>query len=214
MSLTELFDLSTFHHRELFSGCEHPWEPLLRLKDYLNNVPGNIATIALPEGVYVRHPETIYVGAGTVFEPGCYLEGPCILGEGCKVRHGAYLRGYVLAGKGCVLGHATEAKHAIFLDGAHAAHFAYVGDSIVGNRVNLGAGVKCANLKFDGSSISVMWKGFRLHSGLKKLGAIIGDNSQIGCNAVTNPGTVIGAGVFWYPCINKGGEIPSGSIVR
>lgn len=211
---SSFFNLSDFQHAALFSDCTYVWEALTKIKSYLNNYPlGNIE-VEIPEGVHLVNPELISIGKGSVIEPGAYIKGPCILGENCTVRHGAYIRGDFIAGNGCVIGHDTEVKHAIFLNKTHAAHFAYVGDSILGNKVNLGAGTKCANLKFDQSEIDIRFDGHLYKTGLRKFGAIIGDETQIGCNAVSNPGTLLGKKVFCYPCTNFGGVIPSESTVK
>jgi len=211
---SKFFDLDGFAHKELTDNCENVWDILKSLKDYLNRAPlGNIE-IDIPSGVHIVNPELVSIGPGTILEPGCYIKGPCIIGENCTVRHGAYIRGYCLTGNNCVIGHDTEVKHSIFLNGAKAAHFAYVGDSILGNKVNLGAGTKCANLKFDESDVYVKFNGQSINSGLRKFGAIIGDEVQIGCNAVTNPGTIIGKRAKCFPCINVGGVIPNDAIVR
>ena len=124
-------------------------------------------------------------------ESGATIIGPCFIGKNCQVRQGAYLRGYVLGGDRCIFGHATEVKHSIFLDGAQASHFAYVGDSILGNQVNLGAGTKCANLRFDKQPVKLRYKEKKIQTPLKKCGVLMGDEAQTGCNAVTAPGTLI-----------------------
>ncbi len=132
-------------------------------------------------------------------ESGAFIAGPSLFLEGVKVRHGAYVRGSVLAEKGAVIGHTTEVKNSIFLEEAKAAHFAYVGDSILGANVNLGAGTKLANLKFLKSQIKFKVDDQVIFTGLKKLGAIMGDESQTGCNAVIQPGTVLGKRCFVFP---------------
>lgn len=208
------FDLSDYQHAALFSDCVFVWEALSKIKEYLQKYHARKIEIEIPQGVYLVNPELISIGKGSVLEPGAYIKGPCILGENSTVRHGAYIRGDLIAGKGCVIGHDTEVKHAIFLNGAHAAHFAYVGDSILGNKVNLGAGTKCANLKFDKSEIDIITEGHCYKTGLRKFGAIIGDGTQIGCNAVSNPGTLLGKEVYCYPCTNFGGVIDSKHIVK
>lgn len=134
----------------------------------------------------------IKIGKGVLIESGAMLKSPTILGDNTEVRQGAYLRGYCLTGDRCVLGHVTEIKHTIFLDDAKAGHFAYLGDSILGNQVNLGAGTKMANLRFTGGDVPVKTKDGIISSGLRKFGAILGDNVQTGCNSVTNPGTLLG----------------------
>ncbi|MGV1100122.1 hypothetical protein ACUUL3_12035 [Thiovibrio sp. JS02] len=132
------------------------------------------------------------VGEGVLIESGAFIKGPTIIGNQSEIRQGAYLRGYCLVGARCVVGHVTEVKHAIFLDDAKAGHFAYLGDSILGNEVNLGAGTKLANLRFAGGEVLVKTPSGAIGSGLRKFGAIFGDRAQTGCNAVTNPGTVLG----------------------
>jgi len=140
----------------------------------------------------VLHGEHFAFGGGVLVEPGAFIAGPTVLGDHTEVRQGAYLRGNCLVGKRCVVGHVTEVKHTIFLDDAKAGHFAYLGDSILGNQVNLGAGTKMANLRFVQGNVRVRTPEGTLDSGLRKFGAILGDQVQTGCNSVTNPGTVIG----------------------
>jgi NDP-sugar pyrophosphorylase family protein len=208
------FDVSPFQHRALFSGDPYPWLVLAQLKQYLHSQPLGLLKGEISPSAYLINPEEISIGEGTVVEPGAYIHGPCVIGRDCVVRHGAYIRGYVLTGDRCVIGHDSELKQAILFDDAHAAHFAYVGDSILGNGVNLGAGTKCANFKLDGSPVNLHIKGERVPTQMRKLGAIIGDQAQIGCNTVTNPGTLIGKGVRCYPCLNLEGFIPSSSFVK
>jgi UDP-N-acetylglucosamine diphosphorylase / glucose-1-phosphate thymidylyltransferase / UDP-N-acetylgalactosamine diphosphorylase / glucosamine-1-phosphate N-acetyltransferase / galactosamine-1-phosphate N-acetyltransferase len=134
----------------------------------------------------------IKIGKGVLIEPGALIKSPTIIGDQTEVRHGAYIRGNCLIGSNCVVGHVTEVKHSIFLDGAKAGHFAYLGDSILGNQVNLGAGTKLANLRFIKGDIAISTPEGKFETGLRKLGAILGDNVQTGCNTVTNPGTLLG----------------------
>ncbi len=135
----------------------------------------------------------IEIGPGALVEPQSLIKGPAIIGAHTQVRQGAYIRGDVLVGSSCVVGHATEVKHAVFLDGAKAGHFAYVGDSILGRDVNLGAGTKLANLKFGPGTVSVaLPDGSKQDTGRRKIGAIMGDGCQTGCNSVTNPGVLLG----------------------
>lgn len=136
--------------------------------------------------------DQIALGRGVIVEAGALVKGPIVTGDQTEIRHGAYLRGRCLAGSGCVLGHTTEVKNSILLDGAKAGHFAYLGDSILGCDVNLGAGTKLANLRFTGGTVPVRTKEGSVDTGLRKLGAILGDQVQTGCNSVTNPGTLLG----------------------
>jgi UDP-N-acetylglucosamine diphosphorylase / glucose-1-phosphate thymidylyltransferase / UDP-N-acetylgalactosamine diphosphorylase / glucosamine-1-phosphate N-acetyltransferase / galactosamine-1-phosphate N-acetyltransferase len=208
------FDLADFQHKKIFENCGYVWEALPKIGSYLkNNALGKIE-VDVPENVYLIDPESISIGIGTVLEPGAYIKGPCIIGKNCVVRHGAYIRGNLIAGNNCVIGHDSEIKNAIFLNDAHAAHFAYVGDSILGNAVNLGAGTKCANLKFDNSAIAVFLDNQKVETGLRKFGAIFGDGSQTGCNSVTNPGTLFGKNTCCYPCMNVGGFVESDQLIK
>lgn len=141
----------------------------------------------------------IKIGRGVLIEPGALIKAPALIGDQTEVRQAAYLRGNCVLGRCCVAGHATEVKHSVFLDGAKAGHFAYLGDSILGREVNLGAGTKCANLRFVPGNVMVNTPEGRLDSGLRKFGAILGDGVQTGCNSVTSPGTVIGPRSFLMP---------------
>jgi len=134
----------------------------------------------------------IRIGQGVLIEPGALIKSPTIIGDRSEVRHGAYIRGDCLIGRNCVVGHVTEVKHTIFMDGAKAGHFAYLGDSILGNEVNLGAGTKLANLRFIKGDVAIATQDSLVRTGLRKLGAILGDYVQTGCNSVTNPGTLLG----------------------
>lgn len=208
------FDLSTFAHHSLFLEGVPVWEALRNIVPYFDKcMPGKIEG-TIEEGAYLINPETISIGPGSIVEAGAYIRGPCIIGKECEIRHGAYLRGYVITGDRCVIGHATEVKHSIFFNDAHAGHFAYVGDSILGNRVNLGAGVKCANLRLDRKNISFHYQGKKIETHLRKWGAILGDDVQVGCNAVTNPGTIMGKKSSSYPCVSIKGFVPERVVIQ
>jgi UDP-N-acetylglucosamine diphosphorylase / glucose-1-phosphate thymidylyltransferase / UDP-N-acetylgalactosamine diphosphorylase / glucosamine-1-phosphate N-acetyltransferase / galactosamine-1-phosphate N-acetyltransferase len=210
----QFFTLSEFTHQAIFAHCNTVWEALRHLKQYLREQALGKIEVSIPEGVTLVHPELISIGIGTKIEPGSYIKGPCIIGKNCEIRHAAYIRGDVLMGDNSIIGHTTEVKHSILLNKAYAAHFAYVGDSILGNNTNLGAGVKIANLRLDGNDVVIQYQGEMFSTGLRKLGAIIGDSVQIGCNTVINPGTIVGKDVFIYPTIAVRGVIPQKSIVR
>lgn len=194
----------------LFQGIYSVWDALKNLSTYLDELKLGQIEVKIPEGVFLENSHLISVGEGTIIEPGAYIKGPALIGKGCQIRHGAYLRGSVIMEDGSVVGHSTEVKNSILLKRAHAAHFNYVGDSILGEDSNLGAGVKCANFRLDQGLISVNMDGKKLETGLLKLGLILGDRSQIGCNSVTSPGTLIGKDVLCFPCMHIQGTIPSG----
>ncbi|MEW6595529.1 MAG: hypothetical protein AB1413_11740 [Thermodesulfobacteriota bacterium] len=156
-----------------------------------------------------------HFGRGVVVESGAFLKEPAIIGDQSEVRQGAYLRGYCLVGQRCVVGHATEVKHSLLLDDAKAGHFAYLGDSILGNHVNLGAGTKLANLRFQSGEVEVKTPGGPQKTGLKKLGAILGDRCQTGCNSVTNPGALLGKKCVLLPTTTApSGHHPAGTLIR
>lgn len=207
-----LFDLSSFEHRDLFAGNRPAWDALKLLETWIREKirPGIRGTVE--PGAFVD--KDVEVREGAKIEAGAYVRGPAIIGEGTEVRHGAYVRGNILTGKKCVIGHASECKTALFLDGAKAAHFAYVGDSILGGHVNLGAGTKLANLKVVESGVAVTGAdGKPISTGLRKLGAILGDHVELGCNSVTAPGTVIGKRSIVYALASVRGTIPPDTIV-
>jgi len=167
----------------------------------LGKIEGDVS-----EKATIVNPEQVLIERGAKVFPEAYIEGPCYIGEGAVVGHAAYIRSYTLLGKECVVGHASEVKHSIFLDGAKAPHFNYVGDSIIGSEANLGAGVICANLRFDQESVKVYYAGAVHDTGMRKLGAFIGDRTYIGCNCVTNPGAVFSPGSCERPNQNLLGE--------
>lgn len=198
----------------------YPWELLGKtLADFVDarvaeveqsrRLMGNISPMA-----FLENKESIVVESGAVVEAGAYICGPAFIESGATVRHGAYIRGQAYVCRGAVVGHATELKGALLLNGAKAAHFAYVGDSILGADSNLGAGTKLANLRLDHKEVSVTVGGSLIPSGLKKFGAIIGNGAQSGCNAVTNPGTILARGALILPNATATGFIPSRKKVR
>jgi NDP-sugar pyrophosphorylase family protein len=208
----ELFELASCQHGELFSRCASAWEALERLPEYLQSVLHPSTRGQVEDGAHIVGD--VEIGDGARVEAGVYIRGPALIGPGTEVRHGAYLRGNVLTGEDCVIGHASECKMTILLDRARAPHFAYVGDSILGNDVNLGAGTRLANFKIVPGTVAVRHPdGRSVDTRLRKLGAMLGDGVQIGCNAVTSPGTVIGRESIVYPGASLQGTIPPGSMV-
>ena len=215
--LNDFFTPGTEAVYGIFQGATYPWEPLHRLKDFVKEflakhgtrVPPNLA----PD---VHIIGEVWVDDGVVIDPGTYIAGPTLLFSGAEVRFGAYIRGQVIVAEKAVVGHDTEVKGSILLPGAKAAHFAYVGDSILGREVNLGAGTKLANLKVDmgKNSVKVKLGEDLLDTGLRKLGAIMGDHSSVGCNTVTNPGTLIGRNTLAYAVSSLAGYYPPDSIVK
>ena len=203
-ALADFFDLKGQNHEELFAGVKQAWEVLPRIADYLKKNLKNGSKAKLIGSPVIG--ENVHLGEGTIVEPGVYIRGPAWIGKNCEVRHGAYIRENVIAGDGCVLGNSCEFKNCVLLGGAHVSHFSYVGDSIVGRDVNLGAGVILSNYRLDGQAIKVRVAGTLVETGLRKFGAMVGDKASIGCNAVINPGSLIAKGAKILP-----GTIWSGS---
>lgn len=208
----DLFDLSQTAHALIFEGCEYAWEALPKIKEYIAR--------HLEPGLHNRcHgvawiDDNVYVGEGTVIEDGVMIKGPAMIGRNCQIRHNAYFRGNVVVGDGCVVGNSCELKNAWLFNEAQVPHFSYVGDSILGHKTHLGAGVKISNLKLDGSNVILEFDGRKVDTGLRKFGALIGDGTDIGCNAVLNPGSVIGRRCVIYPGVNWRGVLVERSIVK
>lgn len=206
------FDLSDFTHKDVFTGCEQVWDVFKRLTQYIDThlTPAVHGTVM--DGAWVG--DHVYLAEGAVVEPGAMIKGPAIIGPGTVIRQGAYLREYCLIGADCVVGHTTEIKSSILLNRSQAPHFNYVGNSVLGRGVNLGAGTKLSNLKNDQSLICVTIGPHRYHTGLNKFGAIIGDAAATGCNCVTSPGTLLGPGTHVYANVVVRESVPAGSIVK
>lgn len=207
LTFESLLTIERFAHKSLWPKGEPVWSALRYLKDYLNKNNPQRIEIDIPEGVFLKNQETISIGTGTIIEPGVMIQGPCIIGKNCFIAHSAYLRGNIITGDHCHIGHATELKGSILLDYAAATHFVYLGDSILGNHVNLGAGIKCANLRLDREEVTVFFEGRKMKTGLSKFSCVVGDHVQIGCNSVINPGTIIGRESFSYPMMNISGVV-------
>src|SRR5260221_718553 len=208
----DLFDLSKTGHASLFDGCGNAWEVLPKIAAYLkSHVKPGLRNRC--EGVaYIG--ENVFIGQGTVVEDGVMIKGPAIIGRNCEIRHNAYIRENVIIGDNCVVGNSCELKNSLLLNRAVAPHFNYIGDSILGHQAHLGAGVKISNFKIVPGNISVEVNGKPLDTGLRKFGALLGDNTDIGCNAVLNPGSIIGRGSVIYPNTNWGGVLPPGKMVK
>lgn len=225
----DFFDLNGYEFRGVFKDCEFVWQALLKIGAYalscITEIEGETTIFGeVRSGAYIDDRNSVVIGKGTVVEPGAYIQGPAIIGEDCQIRHGAYIRGDVIVGNRCIIGHSSEIKNAIMLDGAQAPHFAYVGDSILGRKVNLGAGTRLSNVpilsekdKKTGRrpTVKIVIDSTEYDTGLQKFGAILGDYAQTGCNVVTNPGTLIGRGTMVYPNLSmRKGYYPPNHIVK
>ncbi len=208
----ELFDLSQTQHAALFDGCEYAWEALRKIHAYLAaNLRPSLRNRC--EGVaYIG--KQVFIGEGTVVEDGAMIKGPAIIGRNCQIRHNAYIREDVIIGDNCVVGNSCEVKNSILFNHAVAPHFNYIGDSILGFKAHLGAGVKISNVKLVPGNVIIEMDGKALDTGLRKFGALLGDHTDIGCNAVLNPGSIIGRNSVVYPNTNWRGILAENMIVK
>ena len=206
------FDLALFPHRDLFEGVAAVWEAIPRIGDYLRAILQPDIRGTVMEGAFIVGQ--VFIGEGTVVEAGACVVGPAYIGKNCIIRSGAYVRGEVLVGDGCVLGHASEFKNCILMDNAQCPHFNYVGDSILGFHSHLGAGVIVSNLKVTRDEIIVRIDDRTYPTGLRKFGVILGDRAEIGCNAVLNPGTLVGPRTLAYPLTSLRGYYPPDSVIK
>ena len=204
---SELFDSIPPWLLELFNSSTYPWDMLPKIKDYI------ISVIFKGLPGYKLIDDMILVGENVKIHPSAVIIPPAIIGDGCEIRPGAYLRGNVIIGENCVIGNSSELKNCILLDGVQIPHYNYVGDSVLGNKSHLGAGSICSNLKSDGKNVVVHGEE-EYQTGLRKLGAILGDGADIGCSCVLNPGTVVGKKTRVYPLTCLRGVYPSCSIVK
>ncbi len=208
----ELIEKTTvLHDGNVFNQgftIEHQGKKVVVMKD------GNIMEGAsiVYAGAYIMD-DMVQIGKNSIIEPGALVKGPTIIGDGTEVRHGAYIRGDALIGHNCVVGHTTELKSSILLGGSKAGHFAYIGDSILG-RVNLGAGTKLANLKLFDSPVILEIERRSFETGLRKVGAVMADGVETGCNSVTTPGTLLGKNVLLYPNTTVRGYVPPQTVVK
>ncbi|HEY5296848.1 MAG TPA: UDP-N-acetylglucosamine diphosphorylase [Verrucomicrobiae bacterium] len=229
----DLFDLAQTGHAAIFADCNFAWDALKKIESYLAQQPRQNPPKRFP-GASIG--EKVFIGEGTLVEPGAMIKGPAIIGKNCQIRHNAYLRENVIIGDGCVVGNSSELKNSMLFNGAHVPHFNYVGDSILGHKAHLGAGVKISNFKlFPGN---VMVEGCKLKvassedaavgepstfnfqpetildTGLRKFGALLGDGAEAGCNAVLNPGSILGRGAVIYPNVFWRGILPANMIAK
>lgn len=208
----DLFDLENTEHAAIFADCQFAWDALKKIEGYLaaNVKPGlhnkcqGVAFIG----------DNVFIGEGTMVEDGVMIKGPAIIGRNCQIRHNAYIRENVIIGDGCVVGNATEIKNSMLFNNAGAPHFNYLGDTILGHKVHLGAGVKISNLKLFAGNITVEKDGKPIDTGLRKFGALVGDGAEIGCNAVLNPGSIVGRGSVIYPNVFWRGVLPANKIAK
>ena len=208
----EFIALEHTTHAKLFENQRFIWDALKQIASYLQFRLKPAVLGQLMGKPFISN--AVFIGSGTTVEQGAVIKGPAWIGEKCHIRSGCYVRENVIVGNGVVMGNSCEFKNCIVCDEAQVPHFNYVGDSILGFRAHLGAGVILSNVKLDHREISVATDEGTVSTGLTKFGAVIGDRTEIGCNAVVNPGTIIGRDCIIYPGANVRGVIPRAHIIK
>jgi len=203
----DLFDLEHTLAAELLKGCEYPWQALPLIKETILAIGKT-----LPADEYEEVSENVWIAKDAKIYPNNYIAGPCIIGHETEVRPGAFIRGSALVGDHCVVGNSTELKNVILFDNVQVPHYNYVGDSILGYRSHMGAGSITSNVKSDKLPVVIRCGEERAETGMKKIGAMLGDRVEIGCNSVLNPGTIVGRDSNVYPTSCVRGTIPEKSI--
>lgn len=211
----ELFDFSNTEHAAIFDGLEYSWEVFKLIEEYLEYAidKAEIHT-DVSRAAYIG--DNVIIGEGTVVHENTYIEGPTIIGKNCTIRPGAFIRGKAIIGDNCMIGNSTEVKNAMLFNDAIAPHFNYVGDSVLGHKAHLGSGVVLSNLKSaqKESTVKVTTLDGTIDTGLRKFGALIGDNVEVGANAVLNPGTIVGPRSVIYPLAMIRGFVQPDTIVK
>lgn len=209
VKVSELYNLEETIAAELFLGVTYPWEVLPRIHDFIIELGKR-----LPKELYEERGENVWVAKSARIAPTACLNGPLIVDEEAEIRHCAFIRGNAIVGKGAVVGNSTELKNVVLFNKVQVPHYNYVGDSVLGFKAHMGAGSITSNVKSDKTLVVVKGEGIRIETGLKKMGAMLGDHVEVGCNSVLNPGTVIGRNSNIYPTSMVRGVIPSDSIYK
>ena len=209
ITIGNLFDLTNTISAPIFEGCEYPWEVLPKIGDFIVKLGET-----LPEDEYEKAGENVWIARSAKVFPSAYINGPCIIGKNAEVRHCAFIRGNAIVGEGAVVGNSTELKNVILFNKVQVPHYNYVGDSILGFKAHMGAGSITSNVKSDKKLVVINNQGVKIETGLKKVGAFLGDNVEVGCGSVLNPGTVVGRESNIYPLSSVRGVVPEKSIYK
>jgi NDP-sugar pyrophosphorylase family protein len=205
----KFFDLSTFAYRDIFNEINYVWEVLPKIKEYI--------VMQFKSGqlkANYKEKDDVYIGEGTIIQEGVTIVGPAIIGRYALLGHGSYVRENCIIGNNAQLGHAVEVKGSIFLDDSKASHLNYIGDSIIGGKVNISGGAILANYRLDKKPIMVIAGENKIETGLEKFGSIIGDRSNIGVSCVLNPGTILGKNTVIYPLISVKGVHKDNEVIK
>ena len=209
LKISSLYSLDKTIAADIFEGLTYPWEALPKISEFIIQLGKT-----LDPNIYEQRGENIYVARSAKVAPTAYLGGPLIICEGAEIRHCAFIRGSAIVGRNAVVGNSTELKNSLLFDSVQVPHYNYVGDSILGYKAHMGAGSITSNLKADKTLVTIMCRGEKIETGVKKFGAMLGDYADIGCNSVLNPGTVIGKNTSVYPLCMVRGYVESGSIYK
>ncbi len=207
--IPSLFDTQETIADKLLANILYPWEVLPKIHDFILELGPT-----LPKEDYEQIEDKIWIAKDVSIDPTAHISGPAIIDHRAEIRHCAFLRGNVIIGKQCVVGNSTEIKNALLFNKVEVPHFNYVGDSILGYKAHMGAGAVTSNIKSDKSEVTARVNGEVIQTGLVKLGAILGDHVEIGCNSVLNPGTIIGKGSRVYPCLSVRGFVEGDCIYK
>lgn len=205
----ELYDFSQSIAGDLLAETVYPWEALARIGDFIKSLGETLG-----DEEYEKRGDFVWIAKDARIAPTAYINGPCIIGRGAEIRHCAFIRGNAIVGEGAVVGNSTELKNVILFNGVQVPHYNYVGDSILGYKSHMGAGSITSNVKSDKKPVKVHVDGESIETGLKKFGAMLGDNVEVGCGSVLNPGTVVGRGSNIYPLSMVRGYVSAGSIYK
>lgn len=209
IKITELCDLTKTMGRDYLGSFTYPFEALKGISELIIRLGESLDT-----SVYEKRGENVWVARSAQIAPTAFIGGPCIIGENTEVRHCAFIRGSALVGNDCVVGNSVELKNVIIFDEVQVPHYNYVGDSILGYHSHMGAGSITSNVKADKTNVVIKSETDKIETGLKKVGAFLGDYAEIGCNSVLNPGTVIGRNSNVYPLSMVRGVVPANSIYK
>lgn len=209
LTIQELYTLDETIAAEIFEGAVYPWEVLSKIHDFILKLGET-----LPEEEYDQVGEDVWIAKSAHVFESTYIHGPAIIGKDAEVRHGAFIRGNAIVGEGAVVGNSTELKNVILFNKVQVPHYNYVGDSILGYKAHMGAGSITSNVKSDKKLVVVKTAEGNLETGLKKFGAILGDEVEVGCGTVLNPGSVVGKRTNIYPLSSVRGFVPQESIYK
>ena len=207
--IKNLYNLEETIAKSLLGQCTYPWEVLPKISEFILEIGSKLAT-----QIYELKDENIWIAKSAKVMPSAYIKGPAIIGENAEIRHCAFIRGNAIVGDNSVVGNSTELKNVILFNNVQVPHYNYVGDSILGYKSHMGAGSITSNVKSDKTLVIVKNGTNTIETGLKKFGAMIGDNVEVGCNSVLNPGTVVGRNSNIYPLSSVRGVVPSNSIYK